>query len=69
MTVLVLASRNTKKIAELERILAAAEIAGVELAGPEVFAARRHSRLPQDVEPQRRAEVQLQVLKVSEVCG
>jgi XTP/dITP diphosphohydrolase len=39
MTVLVLASRNTKKIAELERILRAAEITGVELAGPEVFAA------------------------------
>jgi XTP/dITP diphosphohydrolase len=39
MTVLVLASRNTKKIAELERILVAAGIAGVELAGPEVFAA------------------------------
>ena len=37
MTTLVLATRNTKKLAELRRILDEADLA-VELAGPEVFA-------------------------------
>jgi XTP/dITP diphosphohydrolase len=36
---IVLATRNAKKIAELERILAAAALADVELAGPELYAA------------------------------
>jgi XTP/dITP diphosphohydrolase len=37
LTVLVLATRNTKKLAELRRILDEADLS-VELAGPEVFA-------------------------------
>ena len=36
---LVLATRNTKKISELERILQAAGLTDVELAGPEIYAA------------------------------
>ena len=35
---IVLATRNAKKIAELERILAAAGLTDVELAGPELYA-------------------------------
>jgi XTP/dITP diphosphohydrolase len=39
MRQIVLATRNAKKIAELQRILLAADLADVELAGPDLYAA------------------------------
>ena len=46
MRQIVLATRNAKKITELQRILLAAGLTDVELAGPELYAALPESPRP-----------------------